>query len=170
MAHAPGLRSPPPPRSSASSPRPKFDADLLKAYMKKLLSSTLQNSSWPESKDRDKVKGWMKEIGERVKERMLEIQPRGLAGIVCHWEDSDIVAQEMYYNDSLICSMLRELVSSERRSALRNLLSGRPTVRGFASPTRQFGQPVLEFSSEEYQKLKLFLNDMISPLTADIQE
>ncbi|PPQ65226.1 hypothetical protein CVT26_000203 [Gymnopilus dilepis] len=120
MAYAPGLRSPPPPRSSASSPRPKFDADLLKAYMKKLLSSTLQNASWPESKDRDKVRGWMKEIGERVKERMLEIQPRGFkyvvltqinenrgqggrADIVCHWEDSDVVAQEMYYNDSLIC-------------------------------------------------------------------
>lgn len=73
-----GLRSPPLPRSSAASPRPKFDSDLLKVYMKKLLSSTLQASTWPETKDRDKIKSWMKEIGERVKERMLEIQPRGL--------------------------------------------------------------------------------------------
>lgn len=78
MAYASGLRSPPPPRSSASSPRPKFDSDLLKAYMKKLLSSTLQTSTWPEPKERERVKAWMKEIGERVKERMLEIQPRGL--------------------------------------------------------------------------------------------
>jgi tctex1 domain-containing protein 2 len=67
-----------PPRSGLSSPRPQFDSDLLKAYIKKLLSTTLQSSQWPETKDRDKVKAWMKEIGERVKERMLEIQPRGL--------------------------------------------------------------------------------------------
>jgi hypothetical protein len=73
-----GLRSPPHPRSSAASPRPKFDSDLLKVYIKKLLSSTLQSSTWPEAKERDRVKSWIKEIGERVKERMLEIQPRGL--------------------------------------------------------------------------------------------
>ena len=71
-----GLRSPP--RSDASSPRPKFDTELLKAYVKKLLASTLHSASWPEAKERDRVKGWIKEIGERVKERMVEIQPRGL--------------------------------------------------------------------------------------------
>ncbi|KIM45975.1 hypothetical protein M413DRAFT_441035 [Hebeloma cylindrosporum] len=120
MAYVSGLRSPPPPRSAASSPRPKFDADLLKAYIKKLTSSTLQNCTWPEQKEKERVKGWIKEISERVKERMLEIQPRGFkyvvftqinenrgqggrADIVCHWEDGDVVAQEMYYNDSLIC-------------------------------------------------------------------
>jgi hypothetical protein len=46
--------------------------------MKKLLSSTLQNSTWSEANERDNAKRWMKEIGERVKERMLEVQPRGL--------------------------------------------------------------------------------------------
>lgn len=62
----------------------------------------------------------MKEIGERVKERMIEIQPRGFkyivmtqinenlgqggrADMVCHWEDSDAVAQEIYSNNSIIC-------------------------------------------------------------------
>lgn len=115
-----GLRSPSTPRSSAASPRPKFDTDLLKAYVKKLLVSTLQNKTWPEAKDRDKVKDWTKEIGDRVKERMMVIQPRGFkyvvltqinenlgqggrAGIACHWEDSDVFAQEMFLNDSLIC-------------------------------------------------------------------
>jgi len=44
---------------------------MLKAYMKKLLPATLQSSLWPASKDRDQVKLWIKEIGERVKERML---------------------------------------------------------------------------------------------------
>jgi len=44
---------------------------MLKAYMKKLLPATLQSSVWPPSKDRDQVKLWIKEIGERVKERML---------------------------------------------------------------------------------------------------
>lgn len=78
MAQASGIRSPPPSLSPAPSPRPKFDGDLLKAYIKKLLSTTLQSSPWPEIKDRDRVKAWIKEIGERVKERMLEIQPRGL--------------------------------------------------------------------------------------------
>ena len=48
-----------------------FDADLLKAYMKELLQSTLRSATWPEPRERDKVKAWMKEIGERVKKRML---------------------------------------------------------------------------------------------------
>ena len=83
---ASGLRSPPTPRSSAPSPRPSaaspvppplsrpvvtFDADLLRAYMKELLQTTLKNATWPEPRERDKVKAWMKEIGERVKKRML---------------------------------------------------------------------------------------------------
>ncbi|KAF8076217.1 hypothetical protein FPV67DRAFT_1444930 [Lyophyllum atratum] len=135
MANASGLRSPPPPRSNAASPRPKFDADLLKAYMKKLLSSTLQNNSWPEKKEVEQVKAWIKEIGERVKERMVEIQPRGFlkilsfskyvvltqinenlgqgirAGMVGHWEDTDIMAQEMYSNDTLICTCIAFAIS-----------------------------------------------------------
>lgn len=77
MANTSGLHSPPS-RSDAASPRPKFDSDLLKAYMKKLLSSTLQNNSWPEQKDNDRVQTWIKDIGRRVKERMIEIQPHGL--------------------------------------------------------------------------------------------
>lgn len=46
---------------------------MLKAYMKKLLPVTLQSSVWPSTKDRDQVKLWIKEIGERVKERMLGV-------------------------------------------------------------------------------------------------
>jgi len=128
MAQASGLRSPPASVSPAPSPRLKFDGDLLKAYIKKLLSTTLQNSPWPDVKDRDRVKAWIKEIGERVKERMLEIQPRGFkyvvltqinenrcqggrAGIACHWEDNDVVAQEIYYNDSLICVCIALAIS-----------------------------------------------------------
>ena len=85
------------PASEAPSPRPKFDTELLKAYIKKLLSTTLQGASYPSPRERDRTKAWCKEIGERVKERMLgvhynfasslqrapylintEIQPRGL--------------------------------------------------------------------------------------------
>ena len=65
------MHSPTTPRSEVSSPRQKFDSESLKAYMKKLLPVTLQSSVWPPSKDRDQVKLWIKEIGERVKERML---------------------------------------------------------------------------------------------------
>ena len=73
-----GLRSPPLSRSNAASPRPKFDGALLKTYMKMLLSTTLQSKAWAEVKDREKLKAITKELGERVKERMVEIQPRGL--------------------------------------------------------------------------------------------
>jgi hypothetical protein len=76
MASSSGLRSPVP-RADASSPRPKFDTDLLKAYMKQLLSSTFQGANWPGVKDRDRVKSWIKEVGTRVKERMVDIQPTG---------------------------------------------------------------------------------------------
>lgn len=68
---ASGLRSPYNPRAGAASPRPTFDAELLKAYMKKLLQTTLQNATWPEQKDHERVKAWNKEIGERVKERAI---------------------------------------------------------------------------------------------------
>ncbi len=39
--------------------------------MKKLLQTTLQPATWPVPRERDRVKAWMKEIGERVKERMI---------------------------------------------------------------------------------------------------
>jgi len=88
--------------------------------MKKLLSSTLASALWPELKGKDKVRQWCKEIGERVKERAIEIEPAGFkymvttqiyenlgqggrADLVCHWEDSDTVVQEVFANDSLIC-------------------------------------------------------------------
>ncbi|KAI0728734.1 hypothetical protein C8Q72DRAFT_358138 [Fomitopsis betulina] len=116
-----GLRSPSNPRAGAASPRPTFDAELLKAYMKKLLQTTLQNATWPEQKDHERVKAWNKEIGERVKERAIEIQPRGFKYIVmtqihenlgqggradmaCHWEDSDAAAREMFVNNSIVCT------------------------------------------------------------------
>ncbi|KAG8712158.1 hypothetical protein FRC08_014975 [Ceratobasidium sp. 394] len=103
----------------STAPPKKFDSDQLRAYMKKLLASTLQGTVW-DGKDRDKTKAWCKEIGERVKDRMLEIEPNGFkflvttqinenlgqggrANMTCHWEDSDAVAQEMFVNDSLIC-------------------------------------------------------------------
>ncbi|KAH7903312.1 hypothetical protein BJ138DRAFT_167949 [Hygrophoropsis aurantiaca] len=98
-----------------------FDPDLLRAYVKKLLSTTLQHASW--TSDRDQVKAWMKEISQRVKERMLEIQPnnfkyvvlvqinenRGQGGRVemaSHWEDCDACISEIYWNDSLIGSCI----------------------------------------------------------------
>ncbi|EIW66370.1 hypothetical protein TREMEDRAFT_35286, partial [Tremella mesenterica DSM 1558] len=57
--------------------------------------------------------------GKRVKQRMMEIEPRGFKYVVtttlsenlgqagradmsCHWEDTDVAVQEMYSNDSII--------------------------------------------------------------------
>ncbi|KAF8639833.1 hypothetical protein AX17_001088 [Amanita inopinata Kibby_2008] len=82
MAQPSGMRSPQSPRSDASPFKLKFDNDALKAYIKKLLSSALQSQVWPELKDRDKSRLWIKEISERVKERMIEIQPRGFKYVV----------------------------------------------------------------------------------------
>lgn len=48
-------------RSLNASPRPpvhaRFDSELLKGYMKKLLESTLTGQKWPD-KDKDKVRAW----------------------------------------------------------------------------------------------------------------
>lgn len=66
-----GLRTPSTQRSNSPSPKPSFDAELLRTYMKVLLQTTLQTATWPSPRDRDRVRAWMKEIGERVKERML---------------------------------------------------------------------------------------------------
>ncbi|CAE6347305.1 unnamed protein product [Rhizoctonia solani] len=118
---SPNLQSPTGQRTVqlSSAPPKKFDSDQLRGYIKKLLPSTLQGAVW-DSKDRDQSKAWTKEIGERVKARMLEIEPSGFkyvvttqinenlgqggrAGLVCHWEDSDACIQEMHTNDSLIC-------------------------------------------------------------------
>jgi tctex1 domain-containing protein 2 len=93
----PAVRSPASPRSGATSPRPKFDSDQLQPYIKKLLSSTLQNVTWTDFKEKERRGALIKEIGARVKERMLgahvllppdvqdwspkrytEIEPRGL--------------------------------------------------------------------------------------------
>ncbi|KAJ7781410.1 hypothetical protein B0H16DRAFT_1498312 [Mycena metata] len=120
LASSAGFRSPPRSDAASPAPRPTFDSDLLKVYTKTLLSTTLHSAIWPDLKERDKVKAWIKEIGDRVKTRMVEIQSTGFKYIVltqinenlgqggradmaCHWEDSDTVVQEMYSNDSLIC-------------------------------------------------------------------
>ncbi|KZO93252.1 hypothetical protein CALVIDRAFT_503249 [Calocera viscosa TUFC12733] len=106
-------------RSAQASPRVKFDVDQIKPYMKKLLASTLQGAQW-EAREKQRIRGWCNEISERVKDRMLEVEPRGfkyivttqiyenlgqggLASLVSHWEDSDTVTQEMFSSDSLIC-------------------------------------------------------------------
>ncbi|CAE6445174.1 unnamed protein product [Rhizoctonia solani] len=69
---SPNLQSPTGQRTvlQASAPPKKFDSDQLRGYVKKLLPSTLQGMVW-DSKDRDQSKAWTKEIGERVKARML---------------------------------------------------------------------------------------------------
>lgn len=124
-------------RSEAVSPNPArvpaFDTELLRAYMKKLLQATLQHAVWP--RDRDQVKSWMKDIKERVKDRMLEIQPSGFkyivlvqisenlnqggrADMVSHWEDGDACIHELFYNDSIICTCMALVVRSSSRHVL----------------------------------------------------
>ncbi|KAJ7086729.1 hypothetical protein C8R44DRAFT_820904 [Mycena epipterygia] len=82
LSSSTGFRSPPRSDAPSPSPRPTFDSDLLKVYTKTLLSTTLQSAVWPDAKERDKVKAWIKEIGDRVKTRMVEIQSTGFKYIV----------------------------------------------------------------------------------------
>ncbi|WVR05470.1 hypothetical protein IAU60_002486 [Kwoniella sp. DSM 27419] len=116
-----GALSPPLPvsRSSTSSPqRQKFPADALRPFVKTLLTKTLANAVW-DGQDRARMAAYSKEISERVKQRMTEIESKGFKYIVtatlsenlgqagradmsCHWEDTDVAIQEMYSNDTLI--------------------------------------------------------------------
>ncbi|KAL7424345.1 hypothetical protein Q5752_000027 [Cryptotrichosporon argae] len=118
MATRIGALSPPVPRSATSSPRTKFPADSLRPYMRQLLGKTLAGAAW-DSTDKARMSAYSKEISERVKQRMIELEPRGFKYIVtstfsenlgqagradmsCHWEDTDGAIQEIYSNDSLI--------------------------------------------------------------------
>ncbi|KAF8916861.1 hypothetical protein CPB85DRAFT_256733 [Mucidula mucida] len=112
-----------------SSPAPPpnvnaFPADTLKTYIKKLLESNLAppapSSGSSQVKAPHPSPAQMQEIRTRVKERMCEIRERGFkyivlthlaenrgqgtrADISCHWEDADVVVQEVYVNDAIIC-------------------------------------------------------------------
>ncbi|RSH81837.1 uncharacterized protein EHS24_008032 [Apiotrichum porosum] len=116
--------------SSEKSLRPvrqKFPADQLRPYVRQLLAKTLAGAQW-DSNDRARMGAYSKEICEaewqltvhqRVKHKMLELDPKGYKYIVtsqfsenfgqagradmsCHWEDTDCAVQEMYSNDTMI--------------------------------------------------------------------
>jgi len=90
--------------------------------MKRILSSRLSGSEW--GSDKEKLKIWCREIVEEVKKRMVEIEPKGYkysvtaqvsencgqgsrADLACHWDSEyDCIAQEMFINDSVICTLL----------------------------------------------------------------
>ncbi|CDZ98046.1 Dynein light chain [Phaffia rhodozyma] len=95
-----------------------FNSEDFQPYLKKLLNSILQGSAWND--DADTTRRWTVEIGRRVKERMLEIQPKGFkyivtvhinenlgqagrAGLSSHWEETDMSFTEIWSNDSLVC-------------------------------------------------------------------
>jgi len=106
-------------RSNASSPaRQKFPSDQLRPYMKTLLNKLMVGASW-DSGDKPRMSAYSKELADRIKQRMIEIQPQGFkyivtatvsenlgqagrADISCHWEDTDAAVQEMWSNDSII--------------------------------------------------------------------
>ncbi|RSH93753.1 hypothetical protein EHS25_006401 [Saitozyma podzolica] len=116
-----GVPTPSPalPRSAASSPpRPKFPSDQLRPYVRTLLTKTLSGAAWDPA-DKPRMSGISKDISERVKSRMIELEPRGFKYIVtttltenlgqagradmsCHWEDTDVAVQEMFSNDTII--------------------------------------------------------------------
>ncbi|WWC60767.1 uncharacterized protein I303_103343 [Kwoniella dejecticola CBS 10117] len=106
-------------RSGASSPlRQKFPSDTIRPFIKTLLTKELANASW-DPNDKAGMAEYSKGLSEKVKRRMIEIEPRGFKYIVtttitqnlgqagradmsCHWEDTDAAIQEIYSNDSII--------------------------------------------------------------------
>lgn len=111
-------------RSGAASPGPgttRFDGEELKMYVKKLLAMKLGQEAW--TTDKERVQGWVKEIGERVKERMVQIQPSGYkyvvlvqvnenreqggrTGMTAHWERGDECISEVFYNNTIISTCI----------------------------------------------------------------
>ncbi|OCF32058.1 hypothetical protein I317_06764 [Kwoniella heveanensis CBS 569] len=74
----------------------------------------LATASWDPT-DKARMAAYSKEISEKVKQKMVEIEPRGFKYIVtatlsenlgqagradmsCHWEDTDVAVQEMFSN------------------------------------------------------------------------
>ncbi|KLO12821.1 hypothetical protein SCHPADRAFT_940890 [Schizopora paradoxa] len=132
-----GLRSPAPvPDAAAAAARPSFDSEQLTAYIKALLDSTLSNAI---SGDSGRYASWCSEIGSRVKERMLQMQPNGYKYIVitriddykdqtihAHmkglWEDGDVVVKERYQNDEITATTLQDLLHRRNPTTLPQLL------------------------------------------------
>ncbi|WVQ76525.1 hypothetical protein IAR50_006195 [Cryptococcus sp. DSM 104548] len=113
-----GALSPPLQAPRSGTPRPRFPVDSLRSWTKDLLASTLTNVSWdPENKAKMREVG--KGISDKIKSRMVELEPNGFKYIVqstltenlgqggrgdmaCHWEEGDVAVQEMFSNDTLI--------------------------------------------------------------------
>ncbi|GMK54101.1 hypothetical protein CspeluHIS016_0106870 [Cutaneotrichosporon spelunceum] len=111
MSRPSGTLSPP---LRIASPRIKFNADQLRPYVR----TTLANAVW-DGNDKARMSQYSKDICEKVKSRMLEIEPKGFKYIVtttftenlgqagradmaCHWEDTDAACQEIFSNDGII--------------------------------------------------------------------
>ncbi|KAI5476324.1 hypothetical protein MNV49_007837 [Pseudohyphozyma bogoriensis] len=131
QSSVPSLPAPPPnttlsTRSSlASSPSPTnsirtFDADALRPYIRRAFGR-LQNAVW--SRDGERSKAWCREIGEEVKAKMMELEPRGYkylvscsiiergagghAHLTAFWDETaDCSVSEVFTNDSISCSVL----------------------------------------------------------------
>ncbi|PWN48711.1 hypothetical protein IE53DRAFT_347023 [Violaceomyces palustris] len=111
------------PQSPTTNQRSKFDPQsTLSSTLSHLLDSKLKNQSWDKN-DKEKNRSLSKSIAEAAKATMLEIQPKGFkyvvqtqlqenlgqggrADLACHWEDTDSVTQEIFANDSLICTVI----------------------------------------------------------------
>lgn len=82
------------------------------------MTNMLSGAIW-DSHDRARMSAYSREMSDRVKRRMVDIQPRGFKYIVtitlsenlgqggradmsCHWEETDVAVQEMFSNESVI--------------------------------------------------------------------
>ncbi|KAK0552910.1 hypothetical protein OC846_001489 [Tilletia horrida] len=116
------VTGPPSVRSTAGSPRPKFDTDALSSFLKTHLASKLSTGSITWTRDKDRNKQVTAELAQSAKAKMLELAPKGFKFVVqvqlvenlgqggrgdmaCHWEETDQVVQELFSNDRILCTI-----------------------------------------------------------------
>ncbi|EST09193.2 Tctex-1 [Kalmanozyma brasiliensis GHG001] len=95
---------------SSSNPRTRFDAAQLQPHLASTLSQRLRSASWDKS-DKEKNRALSRSIAEVIKSKMLEIEPKGFKYIVQvqlveNLGQGGSVIQDMYSNDTLICTVL----------------------------------------------------------------
>ncbi|WVN86548.1 uncharacterized protein L203_101715 [Cryptococcus depauperatus CBS 7841] len=113
-----GALSPPLARAGTADSKPRFPSDILRTFIKELLLNTLSTISW-EPEGNKRMRELSKGIAEKIKGRMVEIEPNGFkyvvtatltenkgqaarGDLVCHWEDCDQAIQEVFNNESII--------------------------------------------------------------------
>uniref|UniRef100_V5EZ87 Uncharacterized protein n=1 Tax=Kalmanozyma brasiliensis (strain GHG001) TaxID=1365824 RepID=V5EZ87_KALBG len=90
---------------SSSNPRTRFDAAQLQPHLASTLSQRLRSASWDKS-DKEKNRALSRSIAEVIKSKMLGFKYIVQVQLVENLGQGGSVIQDMYSNDTLICTVL----------------------------------------------------------------